>query len=209
MPWGRPWERTFLGFRFTRRDLRRCISPEAVKRLKERVREITRRHPGQANRARCPGAAPVSTRVEGLLWVRGGPFHLQGMGLVDSEAPSRLSVEAMGAARVQGAAEHAGSVGTWRGTRQSRPTVHGASAGVRLWPWPCRAAISMVWECRGCTSRDHLTRTAVVRDPYARWCGRGEAVRPLPIPIRRHLDSGSFRKLSSPLARGGLFFRGS
>jgi hypothetical protein len=22
-----------------------------------------------------------------------------------------------------------------------------------------------------------------IRDPYVRWCGRGEAVRPLPIPI--------------------------
>jgi hypothetical protein len=40
---GRLWERTFLGCRFTRRDFRRCISPEAVKRLKERVRDITRR----------------------------------------------------------------------------------------------------------------------------------------------------------------------
>ena len=29
-----------------------------------------------------------------------------------------------------------------------------------------------------------VNRTAVVRDPYARWCGRGEAARPLPIPIR-------------------------
>jgi RNA-directed DNA polymerase len=44
---GRPWERTFLGFRFTRRDLRWCISPEAVKRLKERVREITQRTRGR------------------------------------------------------------------------------------------------------------------------------------------------------------------
>jgi hypothetical protein len=24
-----------------------------------------------------------------------------------------------------------------------------------------------------------------IRDPNVRWCGRGEAVRPLPIPIRR------------------------
>ena len=24
-----------------------------------------------------------------------------------------------------------------------------------------------------------------IRDPYVRWCGRGEAVRSLPIPIRR------------------------
>ena len=97
---GRPWERTFLGFRFTRRDLRRCISPEAVKRLKERVRDITRRTRGQAHRARCSGAASGSPRVEGILWVLRGPLHLQGMGLVDSEAPSLRCGEAMGAARV-------------------------------------------------------------------------------------------------------------
>ena len=30
---------------------------------------------------------------------------------------------------------------------------------------------------------DQINRTAVVRDPYAQWCGRGEVVRPLPIPI--------------------------
>jgi len=30
---------------------------------------------------------------------------------------------------------------------------------------------------------DLVDRTAVVRDPYARWCGRGAAARPLPIPI--------------------------
>ena len=28
-----------------------------------------------------------------------------------------------------------------------------------------------------------LTRFSVVRDPYARWCGRRGAARPLPIPI--------------------------
>lgn len=28
-----------------------------------------------------------------------------------------------------------------------------------------------------------INRTAMVRDPYAWWCGRGEVVRPLPIPI--------------------------
>jgi RNA-directed DNA polymerase len=44
---GRPWERTVLGFRLTRRDLRRGISPEAVKRLKARVREITQRTRGR------------------------------------------------------------------------------------------------------------------------------------------------------------------
>jgi hypothetical protein len=30
---------------------------------------------------------------------------------------------------------------------------------------------------------DLVNRTALVRDPYARWCGRRGVVRPLPIPI--------------------------
>jgi hypothetical protein len=44
---GRPWERTVRGCRCTRRDVRRCSSPEAVTRLKERGRDITRRTRGR------------------------------------------------------------------------------------------------------------------------------------------------------------------
>jgi hypothetical protein len=61
-------------------------------------------HPGQAHRARGPGTAPLSPRVEGRLWGCRGPLPLQGMGLVDAAAPALLFVEAMGAARGQGAA---------------------------------------------------------------------------------------------------------
>ena len=35
-----------------------------------------------------------------------------------------------------------------------------------------------------------------IRDPYVRWCGRGEAVRPLPIPIDMTSDVKSSRKHS-------------
>jgi RNA-directed DNA polymerase len=43
----RPWERKFLGFSFTRdREPKRRIAPKAVKRFKERVRELTRRTRG-------------------------------------------------------------------------------------------------------------------------------------------------------------------
>ena len=43
----RPWERKFLGFSFTwNREPRRRIAPKAVQRLKERVRELTRRTRG-------------------------------------------------------------------------------------------------------------------------------------------------------------------
>ena len=44
---GRPWERKFLGFSFTwGRVLRRCISPQALRRFRRRVRELTRRTRG-------------------------------------------------------------------------------------------------------------------------------------------------------------------
>jgi RNA-directed DNA polymerase len=44
----RPWERKFLGFSFSRFDLRRRISREAIKRFKERIREITNRTRGRS-----------------------------------------------------------------------------------------------------------------------------------------------------------------
>jgi RNA-directed DNA polymerase len=44
---GRPWQRKFLGFSFTRGDLRRKISLSSLKCLKDRVRVITRRTRGR------------------------------------------------------------------------------------------------------------------------------------------------------------------
>ena len=49
----RPQERKFLGFSFTGQvEPRRRIAPKAVKRFKERVREITRRKKGEWNKGR-------------------------------------------------------------------------------------------------------------------------------------------------------------
>ncbi|WP_227539378.1 group II intron maturase-specific domain-containing protein [Marinobacter sp. Arc7-DN-1] len=46
---GRPWERVFLGFTFTRqgRDKRRKVSDDAITQFKNRVRKITRRTRGR------------------------------------------------------------------------------------------------------------------------------------------------------------------
>lgn len=44
----RPWRRKFLGFSFSRFDFRRRISLESMRRLKERVRGITRRTRGRS-----------------------------------------------------------------------------------------------------------------------------------------------------------------
>ena len=43
----RPWQRKFLGFSFSFKDFRRRISPAAVKRFKDRIREITCRTRGR------------------------------------------------------------------------------------------------------------------------------------------------------------------
>lgn len=45
---GRPWERKFLGFSFSRRGFRLCVSEAAEKRLKEKIREITGRTRGRS-----------------------------------------------------------------------------------------------------------------------------------------------------------------
>ncbi len=46
---GRPWERKFLGFTFTR-HLKRQVSPKAVAKFKDRVRALTNRHLGRSIR---------------------------------------------------------------------------------------------------------------------------------------------------------------
>lgn len=46
---GRPWERKFLGFTFTR-QLKRRVSPEAVEKFKGKVRRLTNRHLGRSMR---------------------------------------------------------------------------------------------------------------------------------------------------------------
>lgn len=46
----RPWNRKFLGFSFTRRDYRRKVSLAALKRFKDRIREITTRTRGRSIR---------------------------------------------------------------------------------------------------------------------------------------------------------------
>jgi hypothetical protein len=57
-------------------------------------------------------------------------------------------------------------------------------------------SMSSIWEelAAGPAGEDALVEVCIalrfhlpnrrIRDPYVLWCGRGEAVRPLPIPIR-------------------------
>ncbi len=44
---GRPWQRKFLGFSFTRgKQPKRRVAPQSVARFKKRIRELTKRNRG-------------------------------------------------------------------------------------------------------------------------------------------------------------------
>ncbi len=121
--------------------------------------------------------------MAGILRYSPGQTHLQRVGFLDQTPTAMLSVEAVGPCGLPRAAQ---------ARCQPRPCME----HVQICPWPmaiepesgaglrsacplfCKPAIAQtVYET------DLINRTAVVRDPYARWCGRREVVRPLPIPI--------------------------
>jgi hypothetical protein len=61
----------------------------------------------------------------------------------------------------------------------------GACQDMRWFKWHCATTFSTLSACPVSTLRVEVQpgRTAEVRDPYARWCGRGGAARLPPIPI--------------------------
>jgi hypothetical protein len=62
----------------------------------------------------------------------------------------------------------------------------GECPDIRRLKWHCATTFSTLSVCPDSMLRTEAQpdRTAAVRDPYARWCGRGGAVRRPPIPIR-------------------------
>ena len=81
--------------------------------------------------------------------------------------------------------------GYWPGTRPNRRMGHGESVTALHCTRPCRSVTLGTWGCRNWRHDEPHKGTAVVRDPYARWCGRRAAVRPLPIPISRKKTNGT------------------
>lgn len=75
---GRPWERKFLGFTFTR-QLKRRVSPEAVEKFKGKVRRLTNRHLGRSMRTIAADLRQYMTGWEnyfGYAEVRATPREL-------------------------------------------------------------------------------------------------------------------------------------
>ena len=183
----RPWQRAFLGFSFTSgKQPKRRIAPYSVVRFKRRVRELTRRTRGVSLERRVEDLAVYLNGWHGYFGFCETPSTLRSL---DQWVRRRLRCRRLAAMATRAEA--------LCGTPQTRRRPCAGRADRRECLWPLapeqqpravhRHVKRLLQPTRSAVPRpptDRLIRrTAVVRDPYARWCGRGGAVRRPPIPI--------------------------
>ena len=102
----RPWNRKFLGFTFTtRQSNRRKVSEKALQAFKAKVRELTGRTRGRTMRQIVQELRQLHPGLAGVLRLRRGDLTTSRSGQVDPTAAPELPLEAMGPARLPGAAE--------------------------------------------------------------------------------------------------------
>ena len=183
----RPWRRTFLGFTLTtRRPYRRRVSDKALKVLKQEGRQRTCRTRGvslprvvhdlrqslngwYASFRLAEAQSPfkerdswVRRRLRCSRWKQGGRHRyreLRKRGVSQDLAWNTCK----------------SAHGPWRLSRSpalaiALPGGYFDTLGLPRLHRPSR--------------RSYMPLNRRIRDPYVRWCGRGEVVRPPPIPIR-------------------------
>ena len=184
----RPAERQFLGFRITNDGRERQIAPHALVRFKQRVRELTRRSLGVSLPKLIKQLAPYLRGWRSYFGFCQTPRVLTSL---DARIRRRLrmylwrqwqngrkrfkELRRRGVSKFHAAVAAGSPTGFWR--MSGHPAVQ-------------QALRNQYFDALGLprvagSLRASLDRTAVVRDPYARWCGRRGVVRLLPIPINR------------------------
>jgi group II intron reverse transcriptase/maturase len=171
----RPWNRKFLGFTLSRRDKGLKVADTAIDKLKDRVRELSRRTRGQSlsqivaesypawlesvlrhHRSAEPSARAgqwIRRRLRCYAWKQWGPRgyrELRKRGVSVREA--------------------------WN-VSKSAHGAHGESRKPRHYRWRCQRVSSAQWACQnwrqpGPDAHAFNAANRRVRDPYARWCGR-------------------------------------
>jgi group II intron reverse transcriptase/maturase len=168
----RPWNRRFLGFTFRRgREPRRRVSPRAIEKAKDRIRELTNRNRG----------ASLTTVVKELTtYLRG---WRQYFGICQVPSPRRDLDEWIRARlrllqvkqwkRGRTAYRALVALGASGGAASRRRRSFG-DGGTRLTRQesasPCRSPTSTVWVCH------EWPLEPPGADPHAGWCGRGSGI---------------------------------
>jgi RNA-directed DNA polymerase len=209
----RPWRRTFRGFTVTgHRPNRRRVREKALKACTQEVRRKTSRTRGVAL-ARVVGdlrrhlegwyadfsfaEAPsvfkeldswIRRRRRGYLWKQWGRRRYR-------------ALRRRGVSRALAWNTVKSAQGPWRFSRS--PALAIALPGSYF------AGLGLPRLSRG-SHRGRNPPNRRIRDPWVRWCGRGEAVRPIPIPIRLQKYRGLPKKIcqirSTILPIGNLLY---
>ena len=180
----RPWRRKFLGFTLSMRGKRLKVSEQSIKTLKEKIRRLSNRTRGRTLNTIIAELrkfllgwkayfqlAEVITPLRDIdKWIRRRLrcYQWKQWGRRGYRELRKRGVERQLAWNTSKSAH-----GPWR--------LSGSPALYYALPNKYFARLA----CRVYTNDriDSINRTAVVRDPYARWCGRRGIVRCLPIPI--------------------------
>jgi RNA-directed DNA polymerase len=203
----RPWQRTFLGFTCTgHRPNRRRVSEKALEACKHEVRKLTSRTRG-VSLGRVVGE--LRRYLDGWYAYCGFTEAQSSFKELDSWIRRRRRCYLW---KQWGRRQYREL--RWRGVSRDLAwhTVKSAHGPWRLNHSPA-LAIALPGRYFDRLGVPHLHRsshrelhppTRPIRDPYVRWCGRVEAVRPLPIPIIPLVRSYTSRWVAGKSNRGVL-----
>ena len=181
----RPEERKFLGFSISNDGSKRRIAPKALERFKTRIRDMTRRTRGISLPQLIEELTPYLIGWRGYFGFCQTPRVLT---ILEAWIRRRLRCIFGGSGERTIASRNCAAVAYQSSMRRSPPVrqpVSGACPDTR----PSNKALrnhyfDSLGLPRHLCSRPSLTQSnRRVRDPYARWCGRGGTVRCPPIPI--------------------------
>jgi Group II intron, maturase-specific domain len=162
----------FLGFSFRitkGRLFRRRVAPEAIKRLKERVRELTRRNAGRSIAQMCK---PLGAYLLG--WKAYFQFSETPSALVDIDGWVRHRLRAVQLKhRKRSPVIYRELVARGMMRPGKVPATAAAGGTTRRWrsTGRCRTLSSTGWESQRLPANLNLSNRPA--DPHAGWCGRG------------------------------------
>ena len=180
----RPEERKFLGFNIANDGGERRIAPKALDKFKAQIRDMTR---GISLPQMIQGSHAIPSRIARILWLLPDPTSAHQSGGMDPSKATIVSLAAMAKRPqpLQGIAALCCAEVPRGGCRRlaDRFLAHVQTSG-----GPTGSAQPVFRRSRSspplcfCSSLTRSNRRGT--DPYARWCGRGDAARRPPSRSR-------------------------
>ena len=169
----RPWNRKFLGFTVSRNGTKLKVADKAIDKLKDRVRELTRRTRGHRLDDDRGRAERNPAWLESVLRHRRSAESSARHRQMDTTQVTLLHLEAMGPGGLPGTTPARGE----RARSMEHQQVGARTVAALQDPGARASAASDVLPQFGAAESggelgDSYSSNRRVRDPFARWCGR-------------------------------------